>query len=329
MADDNRAASGDLQPLGITHASDYGTRTVYELSGQEGLDLFAVVANGRALDPARFVGRLVSVPLEEVGFEELTLSPCVIERTPHRIRTQPSDVVRLNYVLEGYLDLETREGSFRAQAGELVVLPMTEPFRLTLSEPAKFSVIIVPVPLLKMSPSDVDVTRARVLPSSPLSESFIGILRGLSQEAPDDHTVDAELLSHALIDIAIGLVLTRGRGAEVDSEDTLMRRRVYTMIEREYASADLRVEQIAQRLRVSVRYLHRLFSSENRTITQAIRARRLEALRAELLRSEETFEAIAKQVGFGSTDAAYRGFRETTALTPSEYRRNGRSHHCE
>ena len=319
-AGDAKPEGAELTQLGITRAAARGVRTMYRLAGAQGLSQLSMGTTLTSREPGAFRACLVSAPLEEIAYEEITATPFLAERSRSQIAEDQFDAIRLSLLTDGVVDLEVDGARTRIGAGELYVVDMARPFRAELPQASRQSTVVIPRHLLRLIPGRIDLIRAQPLPSSALASVFIGMLQGLARQAPDDNSVEAELLAHALVDIAQGVCRTPDRGIGIDPEDVVMRRRVRALIEREFRLPRFKMADIAQRLRVSVRYLHRLFEAEPLSIAQLIRQRRVQELQRGLATSSERFETIARHSGFGSMDAAYRAFKDVTGVTPSAYR---------
>ncbi|MGW9112826.1 helix-turn-helix domain-containing protein [Microbacterium sp. NPDC055683] len=309
--------------LGITLGASRGLRSVYRFAGSQGIDRMSLGVRVWGDDAESFSARLISVPLEEIAFEDVTMSRGSIERTADHIAALPLDLVRLLYVLDGAMHFRSGDADFRVESGQMIAIAPTETFRIVFEGQARHQTLIAPARLLRLLPGRIDVVRREPLPPSASLGLLAAIMRSLPQHSPRDNTEESELLAHSLIDLMQAVVRTRGRGIASSSPEDDIRRRVYDIIEREYNDPDLRASTIAPRLTVSVRNLHRLFADEPRSIAHAIRLRRVEAMGRDLLITQDAFEIIAHQAGFGSDDSAYRAFREEKGMTPAEYRRRG------
>lgn len=82
-------------------------------------------------------------------------------------------------------------------------------------------------------------------------------------------------------------------------------------------------EQIATAHHVSVRYLHKLFQSEETTVARWIQRRRLEMCARDLSRraaASPTVSCVARRWGFVSPAHFSRVFRAAYGATPREWR---------
>ena len=86
--------------------------------------------------------------------------------------------------------------------------------------------------------------------------------------------------------------------------------------------ADLGVERLAERARMSARNFSRVYKEKTgSTPGKAVELFRVEAARRMLEQSERKLEQIARQCGFGDEDRMRLSFQRKLGMTPSEYRR--------
>ncbi|MFD5599264.1 helix-turn-helix domain-containing protein [Leucobacter sp. NPDC058333] len=319
-SDEAAGALWDAGHTGITRAAARGERTVYRLSGQSGLSRLSFRATASSVEPAAFRARLVSVPLGDIGYEEFTATSCSFDRTAAHVASDRLDDVRVSVLHDGVVNLDVDGARFRLEPGDVYVVDLARPYYADFIGTTRQSSVVVPRRLLRLIEGKIDLVRQQPVSVSALSEAFVGVLSGLGKRVPDDNTVDAELLAHALVDLVQGVSRTRDRGIGIDHEDVVIRRRVYALIEREFQLPGFNTSDVAARLRVSLRYLYRLFATEPYSVAQLLRARRVREIQIGLAGSAERFDSIARQAGFGSIDAAYRAFKDLTGVTPSEYR---------
>lgn len=118
----------------------------------------------------------------------------------------------------------------------------------------------------------------------------------------------------------------RGMACTIAEQKTEMSRivlRATRMVQQEYM-ANLTIQQMAERLHVSVNYLQSQFKKEvGSTIRQYMTDVRIEQAKRLLIQSACKVADVAGQVGYRDTDYFVRVFREATGLTPNEYRRSG------
>jgi transcriptional regulator GlxA family with amidase domain len=89
----------------------------------------------------------------------------------------------------------------------------------------------------------------------------------------------------------------------------------------EHLDARLSVEDLADRMAMSVRNFERVFTREvGTTPSQYVLQMRVEAARRQLERTERGLKQVAAAAGFGSVDAMRRAFVRLLGITPRRYR---------
>jgi len=89
----------------------------------------------------------------------------------------------------------------------------------------------------------------------------------------------------------------------------------------EHLQAELSVEDLADRMAMSVRNFERVFTREvGRTPSQYVLQMRVEAARRQLERTERGLKQVASATGFGSVDVMRRAFVRLLGITPRRYR---------
>src|SRR5262245_56923368 len=89
----------------------------------------------------------------------------------------------------------------------------------------------------------------------------------------------------------------------------------------EHLKSRLSVEDLANRMAMSVRNFERVFTREvGTTPSQYVLQMRVEAARRELERTQKGLKQVASDTGFGNVDMMRRGFVRLLGLTPRRYR---------
>src|SRR5207344_2233132 len=89
----------------------------------------------------------------------------------------------------------------------------------------------------------------------------------------------------------------------------------------EHLKARLSVEDLANRMSMSVRNFERVFTREvGTTPSQYVLQMRVEAARSQLERTNGGLKHVAASAGFGSVDVMRRAFIRLLGLTPARYR---------
>ncbi|MGW3233766.1 helix-turn-helix domain-containing protein [Kitasatospora sp. NPDC001095] len=104
--------------------------------------------------------------------------------------------------------------------------------------------------------------------------------------------------------------------------------RVRQFVRRHLSDPGLTPEGVARAQGISVRYLHRLFEGEGRTLCEWIREQRLEGCRRALLATPAhslSVGLIARRWGFTSPGQLSRAFRGAYGLSPTDWLVNERA----
>jgi transcriptional regulator GlxA family with amidase domain len=89
----------------------------------------------------------------------------------------------------------------------------------------------------------------------------------------------------------------------------------------DHLAADLSVEALAARVAMSPRNFSRVFAREvGLSPARFVERLRIEAARRRLEESDDTVDAIARTVGFGTAEAMRRAFVRTLGVPPTDYR---------
>jgi transcriptional regulator GlxA family with amidase domain len=89
----------------------------------------------------------------------------------------------------------------------------------------------------------------------------------------------------------------------------------------EHLEKRLSVEDLAERMSMSVRNFERVFTREvGTTPSQYVLQMRVEAARRQLERTDRGLKQVASGAGFGSVDVMRRAFVRLLGITPRRYR---------
>ena len=132
-------------------------------------------------------------------------------------------------------------------------------------------------------------------------------------------------MSYTLLDlIAAAYSVSPHARHEQSSLVAAHRVRIAGYIEAHLRDPNLNPTTVARACKITVRYLHHLFTAEAETVTQYIQRRRLEECARALIDApvrDRLVTEIAFDYGFNSLTHFGRVFRNQFGLTPSEYRR--------
>ncbi len=279
------------------------------------------------VDRQKFCGRLTSLDLGELRLVELAASGATVTRTREHVGSSSQSIYLLRLVLNGIITLEQGGREACLHSGDFVLCDASRPYRMAFHD--RSNVLILRIP------------RAGLLRYVGRPESMIGVgmpgsvgLSGLaSRHLRELWSASSDLLAHNLThrmsDMTMQLLATAYAAvpqAKVDRSLAIVghRAQAIDLIERRLCDPTLSPSSIAEALRITPGYLHRVFSVEGETVARYLMRRRLEECAQSLqdpLQSARTITSIAFGLGFSSQPHFCRVFRERYGVTPGDYRR--------
>ncbi|TWF79612.1 AraC-like DNA-binding protein [Pseudonocardia hierapolitana] len=213
--------------------------------------------------------------------------------------------------------------------GDVSLTDLSRPFHCV--HPARTAILLrFPRSMLPLPERHVAaVAGARI----PGDRGLGALVSNLARQIPPhlDHS-GATRLGTALLDlltVAIGTSAGHCSAVPAETHQRALLVRLHSFIERHIADPDLTPASIADAHHISVRYLHKVFRSEQTTVAAHIRRRRLERCSRDLIdpaSAQRPVGEIARTWGFTSAAHFSRLFRDTYGLPPSEFRiAHGRS----
>lgn len=288
---------------------------------------------------SRFFGRLHVACLDDdpldASLESYALGPLRmyrIEAPAHRVQRDVScgalpidEAYKLVLLVRGTgsISQSGHEGSLRP--GDWLLYDPRVPYTITCHSAATLLVSQVPRALL-----------GRLQPGPHLSEdgmtnraglhgvlgSYLCALAGQLPTLPDDTGM---AISESVLAL-LGSALSAGRRASADAVPlpSVLRLRVHQHVKVHAADPELSIASIAQALRCSTRYLHKVFEAESSSLERLIWNTRLESAHAALQRQENRGRSVAEiAYGCGFKSAAHfsRLFKSQYGCTPGAFQR--------
>ncbi|MGI5292605.1 helix-turn-helix domain-containing protein [Nonomuraea polychroma] len=268
------------------------------------------------------MGRLGSVGVGRVR----TSTPHSVHRTAGLIHRDNPDLYRVVLALSGSPRLAQDDRYTQLSRGEFAIYDFTRPYELAYDSAVQLAVFSFPHDVLALPAGSVaELTALPISADSGTGALAVPLLRRVATDYDTYAPASAARLSAVVTDlistaVAERLELTRSLPADTRQRTLLLR--VHAFIEQRLGEIDLDPGMIASAHHISVRYLHRLFETENTTVAAWIRQRRLERCRAELARGgDEPVSAIAARYGLPDSAHFSRLFRRAYGMPPAEYRR--------
>jgi AraC-like DNA-binding protein len=212
--------------------------------------------------------------------------------------------------------------------GQFTLLDSTRPYEMDLPESFHHEVLKVPGKVLRESVRAPERFTARALAGDAGSgRIFLGFLGLLQKSVSDLDTRAAAGVADSLIDllsVAIGS-LPEAQPQLPKNIERYHRERVRAVVMEHLFDPELCVDSIAAAVRLSPRYVHRLFASEPMTLTAGVWKERLDAARRALLSpttAHRSITEIAFSVGFKDAAHFSRMFKAAYDCSPREFRKD-------
>nr|SBO94425.1 Transcriptional regulator, AraC family [Nonomuraea gerenzanensis] len=281
------------------------------------------------IDPdAPLHGEIEFGKLGTVGVGRIkTSTPHSVHRTSGLIRRDNPELYRVVLTLAGSPRLAQDGRHTQLSRGEFAIYDFSRPYELAYDSAVRLAVFSFPRELLAVPAGAVaELAALPIGAESGAAALAVPLLRRVALDHETYRPGSAARLSGVVTDLvgaAVAERLDQARSLPEDARQRTLLMRVHTFIEQRLGDIDLDPASVAAAHHISVRYLHRLFESENTTVAAWIRQRRLERCRADLI-SGATGSVSAVGARWGLPDAAHfsRLFRQAYGMPPAEYRRN-------
>ncbi|MFF5156571.1 helix-turn-helix domain-containing protein [Streptomyces sp. NPDC000348] len=208
--------------------------------------------------------------------------------------------------------------------GDIFVYDMARPLRLDLPQSFRTKSLVLPRDVLGLG--EADLARVTVCPLGPdtsLGGLLSPFLAGLVEGAGNYQSRTGELMARNVVDL-LGVLADEVLGrstADTPGGNRALLLRIQAFIDRHLTDPGLTPQAIARAHHISLRYLHKLFESEDATVGRWIQRRRLEECRRDLEgHASATIAAVAHRWGFTSAAHFSRVFRAAYGMSPREWR---------
>jgi AraC-like DNA-binding protein len=249
-------------------------------------------------------------------------------RTPRLIRVSDGEHFKIHVVLSGRAVWAQDDRAAELTPGDFTLVDLSRPcWGTELGD--VHGCVIVRFPHTALPLRADELARLTAVPISGrdgLGASISSLARHLGRHLDGSGSTDGARLATALIDlltVALGQRLDRIATIAPDTRRRALLASVQNYIDQRLSDPDLSPSAIAAANHISLRYLHKLFETQEATVAAWIRRRRLERCRLDLLDPAlEGWSVSAIAARWGLMDAAHfsRSFRAAYDLPPAEYR---------
>jgi len=237
--------------------------------------------------------------------------------------------------IEGVFQLDKGCETVDLKLGDILYGPTG--YDSTLKLPDHFEMLYIRIPQTMLYPLLINL---QVLPMGTLTgrvavnRIFANLLHSIVddlEELTDDHIRPIEV---ALSEFVVSSLAESSAMSCFDAAGASNFHRISQAIELQLGDGDLTLHQIADQLRVSARYIQKLFQQAGMSFSQYLRQRRLEHCYADLgspAHRNLSISDICFRWGFNDAAHFSRSFRADYGMTPRAYRQDrlaaaGRAH---
>ncbi|MFJ6438591.1 helix-turn-helix domain-containing protein [Streptomyces sp. NPDC091416] len=272
-------------------------------------------------------GKITTTRLSHIDVSRIESDAQRVTRTAYDPRRGQTPRIILVLLRQGTATLIQDHSRVIAEEGDLLAWDETRPYSLHCGGPFTALALRMSRSRLGLPDETPRNTGLSAFTSSAGSAKLLSsIISTLATSPASYDPVVAGRLADTVVDLLSVLLLERSRpGDSPTGKQAALIRRVREHIDQRLEDPALSPRTIAHDHHISVRYLHRLFQSEDTTIRRLIQQRRIEQSARELTRHELRtlpIATIALRWGFANPAHFSRAFRQRYGYTPMQWRKN-------
>ena len=291
----------------------------------------ALSASFQRVETERRVGAApFSATLTSIGLGKLTVN--TLQAQGYRVSQHPSDQddwLFINLHRQGRCRLRQHGREQCVQGAGISLNVGASPFDLEFGDGMEMSCLRLPLQkVAERAPAIFDAV-ARPLRDDAKTALFSSLAGTVATHAAALSPACANVLCDTLTDLlalAIGPSVRQQESARTSLRRELMRR-TCAYVEQQFSRPDLDIDEVAVKMRTSLRTLQALFRAQGTTFTQHVLEQRL--LAADMLLLTEPGRRIgevAYAVGFSDLSYFCRSFRARFGMAPKQRRECGAGH---
>jgi AraC-like DNA-binding protein len=273
---------------------------------------------------------ILTGPVGSVHVTKLSAAtPLEAFRTPSLIRVSDPELFKIDVVVRGDVVFAQGDREAALGPGDLTLVDLSRPCGMTeRSDDHEVVVVKFPRAALPLPHNELDrLTAVPISGRDGLGAPISALVRHLGRHLQGYGPTEGARLATALMDLLVVVMAARLDRCATIAPET--RRRallasVQNFIDRQLGDPELSPGVIAAAHHISLRYLYKLFETQETSVAGWIRQRRLERCRRDLLDPAlADWSVAAIGARWGLTDPSHFGrvFRATYDLPPAEYRR--------
>lgn len=280
------------------------------------------------LDAREPDGQLTGLFLGQLATFQVDGTPQVVRRSTAAVRAEPTDLYKICVQVRGRATVHQDGREVMLEPGQMAIYDTGRPYELRLQGRWTSAVLAFPRAAIGLPEH---ILAASMEHAYPLTDGPGAVLadfvRSAVRQHDSIHVAAATRLGEAGLHLIAGTLSEAATavGDDIADASDAQRLQVLGYIRTHLADPNLTHAQVAAAHHMAARTLHRLFEHEPCTVTDYIRAQRLEAVHRDLadpLFRNRSIAALAARWGF--TDQAHftRAFRAWFGANPSQARRD-------
>ncbi len=275
-----------------------------------------------------FVSSITASQVGPLAVSRIASPAQSVARTSSQVSRQAGDIFFLNLPLTDSSFASQDGRTARLQKGDFAILDSARPFELGFEDDFQQISLTLPHDLLApLLATPGDATAIRVRGDRGVGAVASGALRALAAAGGSYDRQAARSLTDqiaALVALALGGITAPPASAA----PALLLQAALDEVDRSLGDPDLSPSHVAERVAISTRYLHQLFSERGTSFGRWVLARRLQRCRQDLTDSDRdhwTIAEISCEHGFRDPSYFARAFKIHYGISPRDLRRGGSS----
>jgi AraC-like DNA-binding protein len=256
-----------------------------------------------------------------------TVRSCLLSGTRHSVHRSPSACgpeMGILKVISGRTRLEQGGQSFDLAPSSIILFDNSRPYQLDIYEDFEHTVFLLDRE--DWSPEALAFERYgyKCLPESPFTKILGGLLENIARTAPEMTAAQLQQIAHPVTQFAL-IAMHGDSETKADGRTRqFLFQRICADIRNRLSDPDLTPIDLAQRHRISLRYLHKIFAMNGMSVMGFVRHERLAKCSADMRRCprEEKLATIAARWGFDDYTSFRRAFALRYGVSPSAFSAN-------
>jgi len=249
-----------------------------------------------------------------------------IWRTPRDISPSEEEYFHVLLIASGAGRVSQDDRHAEFHPGDWVTFDSFRPVQVLFESDWDAYCLVFPRETVQLSESERRLMTARRMDGSAgltgVASRFLLDLARTSEHVPPAQSEPALLQASDLVASLLSDYAAPSEAVRGCLQRTLMLR-IKDYIGQRLCDPSLRPPEIAAAANISVRYLHKIFEAEHRSVSQYIKGLRLERSRRELLDprlADRPIAAVAFACGFGDLSGFNRAFKDAYGTSPRQLR---------